>query len=147
ATYYYVVRAVDISFNRSVDSAPVAATASLRTVTLTINVEVPASTDATGRSVYIAGTLDRLDGNLPAWSAGGVVMTRVDATHWTVQLTGKETVPIEYTYTLGDGEHVERDASCGELANRMLTLSYGSTGTQAVNDVVLNWRNVAPCGN
>ena len=28
-----------------------------------------------------------------------------------------------------------------------LTLSYGSTGTQTVNDTVLNWRNVPPCGN
>lgn len=34
-----------------------------------------------------------------------------------------------------------------EIANRQLTLSYGATGTQVVNDVILNWRNVAPCGN
>ena len=35
----------------------------------------------------------------------------------------------------------------GEIANRALTLSYGATGTQTVNDTVQNWRNVAPCGN
>ena len=34
-----------------------------------------------------------------------------------------------------------------EIADRQLTLSYGATGTQAVNDTALNWRNVAPCGN
>ena len=39
------------------------------------------------------------------------------------------------------------DASCGEIANRQLTLTYGTTGTQNVNDSVSNWRNVAPCGN
>jgi fibronectin type 3 domain-containing protein len=50
ATYYYVVRAVDTSFNRSGDSNEVNATAELRTVTLTFNVTVPASTDGTGRS-------------------------------------------------------------------------------------------------
>jgi hypothetical protein len=33
------------------------------------------------------------------------------------------------------------------LSNRTLTLDYGLTGTQTVNDTVLNWRNVAPCGN
>jgi len=33
------------------------------------------------------------------------------------------------------------------VANRLLTLSYGSDGTQNVDDTVPNWRNVAPCGN
>ena len=73
----------------------------LRTVTLNFNVTVPATTDATGRSVYIAGFLDRLDGDLPQWNPGGVVLTRADATHWTITLTGKETTQIEYKYALG----------------------------------------------
>ena len=29
---------------------------------------------------------------------------------------------------------------------RQLTLSYGSNGNQIENDIVSNWRNVAPCG-
>jgi glycosidase/fibronectin type 3 domain-containing protein len=147
ATYYYVIRSVDTSFNRSGNSNEVAATAELRTVTLTFNVTVPSSTDATGFSVYIAGTLNRLDGNLPEWNPGGVVLTRVDATHWTITLTGKESAQIEYKYTLGSWDYVEKGASCDELSNRQLTLTYGSTGAQIVNDTVLNWRNVSPCGN
>jgi hypothetical protein len=147
ATYYYVVRSVDTSFNRSGHSAEVEATAALRTVTLVFNVTVPATTDPTGRSVYIAGFLDRLHGNLPQWDPGGVVLTRVDATHWTITLTGDEGVSIEYKYTLGDWEHVEKDGACGEIGNRQLTLAYGTNGTQLVNDTVPNWRNVAPCGN
>ncbi len=147
ATYYYVVRSIDTSFNRSAESAEVSATANLRTVTLVFNVTVPATTDGTGRSVYIAGSLSRLDGGLPDWNPGGVVLTRVDATLWTITLTGFEYTQIEYKYTLGDWDHVEKDNSCGEIANRMLTLSYGSTGMQVVNDTVLNWRNVDPCGN
>ncbi len=146
-TYHYRVLAVDLSFNRSAPSAPVAATAELRTVSVVFTVTVPASTDGTGRSVFIAGTLDRLDGGLPSWNPGGVVLTRVDATHWRVTLTGKEATQIEYKYTLGDWDHVEKDAACGEISNRLLTLSYGTTGTQAVADTVQNWRNVAPCGN
>jgi glycosidase/fibronectin type 3 domain-containing protein len=147
ATYYYVVRSLDNSFNRSGNSSEVAATAELRTVTLIFNVTVPASTDATGRSVYIAGFLNRLDGGFPEWDPGAVVLTRVDATHWTITFTGKEGTQLEYKYALGSWDYVEKDSSCGEIGNRQLTLSYGSTGTQTVNDTVSNWRNVSPCGN
>ncbi len=147
ATYAYVVRAVDTSYNRSPNSDAVQAMAQLRTVTVVFNVTVPAATDSTGRSVYVAGTLSRLDGNLPDWNPSGVVLTRVDATHWSVTLTGKESTLIEYKYALGDWDHVEKDGACGEIGNRQLTLSYTGNGTQTVNDAALNWRNVAPCGN
>jgi fibronectin type 3 domain-containing protein len=147
ATYYYVVRAVDTSLNRSAPTTEVSAAAQVRTVSLVFNVTVPATTDATGRLVHIAGFLDRLDGNLPQWDPGATPLTRMDATHWSITLTGKEGTQIEYKYTLGDWEHVEKDASCGEIGNRQLTLAYGSTGTQVVNDTAANWRNVAPCGN
>jgi glycosidase len=147
ATYFYAVRSIDTSFNRSAYSADVEATAAARTVNLEFNVTVPATTDGTGRSVYIAGQLHLLDGGLPEWNPGGVVLTRVDATHWTISLSGEEGVEIHYKYTLGDWDHVEKGAACDEISDRSLTLSYGATGTQNVNDTVLNWRNVAPCGN
>jgi len=123
------------------------ATVRTPSVTLNFTVTVPSSTDGTGRSVYIAGFLDRLNGGLPQWNPGGVMLTRADATHWTITLTGKEGVQIEYKYALGSWDYVEKDGTCGEVANRQLTLAYGAAGTQAVNDTVLNWRNVSPCGN
>lgn len=144
--YYYVVQAVDKSFNRSGNSTEVNALAAVRTVTLVFNVSVPASTPS-DKSVYIAGFLDRLDGGLPQWNPGGVVLTKVSATQWTITLTGKEGTQIEYKYALGSWDFVEKDGSCGETANRTLTLSYGSNGQQTVADSVPNWRNVAPCGN
>jgi hypothetical protein len=147
ATYSYVVRSIDLAFNRSGNSAPVSATAQTRSVSVVFTATVPATTDATGRQVHIAGTLTRLDGGHPDWDPGAVVLSRTDATHWAITLTGLEGTQIEYKYTLGDWDHVEKDASCGEIANRQLTLTYGATGTQAVNDNVPNWRNVAPCGN
>ena len=146
-TYYYVVRAVDTSFNRSGNSGEVPATPQLRTVNLTFNVTVPATTDGTGSSVYIAGFLDRLDGNYPQWDPGGVDLDRIDATHWTISFTGREGVQIAYKYTLGDWDHVEKGATCDEIGDRLLTLTYGTDGNQVVEDTVLNWRNVAPCGN
>ena len=118
-----------------------------RTVKVVFTVTVPATTDATGRSVYIAGTLDRLDGSLPAWDPGAVVLTRTDATHWTITLTGDEGTQIEYLYALGSWDYIERGAACEAVANRQLTLTYGTTGTQAVNDTVPNWRIVSPCGS
>jgi hypothetical protein len=147
ASYDYFIRAIDTSFNRSDPSNTVDATAAPRTVTLVFNVTVPASTDGTGLSVHIAGFLDRLDGGLPQWDPGGVALMRVDSTHWTITFTGKESTQIEYKYALGSWDYVEKDGTCGEIANRQLTLSYGATGTQTINDDILNWRNVAPCGN
>jgi hypothetical protein len=76
-----------------------------------------------------------------------VALTRVDATHWTITLHGIEATQLEYKFVLGDWNYVEKDAACGEINNRQLTLSYGSSGTQVVGDTVQNWRNVAPCGN
>jgi hypothetical protein len=146
-TYFYIVRSVDTSFNRSGNSDQVSATAELRTVTLVFNVTVPATTDSTGRSVYIAGLLDRLDGGHPQWDPGGVVLTRLDATTWTITFTGREGTQINYKYALGSWDYVEKGNACDEIADRQLTLSYGATGTQTVNDTVQNWRNVAPCGN
>jgi glycosidase len=146
SSYYYVVVATDTSFNRSGDSNEVMVTAERRTVTVTFNVTVPAHTPD-GSSVYIAGTLDRLDGDLPNWNPGGVVLTQVDATHWTITLTGPESTGIEYKYTLGSWDYVEKGASCEEVANRPLMLVYGTDGTMTQADTVLNWRNVALCGN
>ena len=146
-SHYYVVRSVDTSFNRSENSSEVTATADLRTVSVTFTVTVPANTDATGRKVYIAGTLDRLDGGLPQWDPAGGALTRVDTTTWQLTLTGKENAQIEYKFTVGDWEHVEEGVGCDEIGNRPLGLSYGTDGTQTVTDTVLNWRNVDPCGN
>jgi hypothetical protein len=146
-TYYYVVRAIDMSYNRSGLSNEASGTAKQRKVTLTFNVTVPASTDGTGFAVHIAGTLDLLDGNLPQWDPGAVSLTRIDATHWTITLSGNEGVQLQYKYTLGSWDFVEKGGACDEINNRMLTLTYGSNGDQAQNDMVLNWRNVPPCGN
>jgi glycosidase/fibronectin type 3 domain-containing protein len=146
STYFYVVRAIDLSYNRSGYSNEVSATAKQRKVTLTFNVTVPATTDATTFAVHIAGTLNLLDGNLPQWDPGATVLTRVNSTLWTITLSGNEGTQLQYKYTLGTWDFVEKDAACGEIANRTLTLSYGTNGVQAVNDVVPNWRNVLPCG-
>ena len=147
ASYYYKVRAVDNAFNRSNYTPAVKATANPRKVTVVFTVTVPSFTDASGKQVHIAGSLSKLDGGLPDWDPGAAVatLTQTDATHWTITLTGTEAVSIEYKYALGNGpnnwDYVEKDAGCGEVNNRPLTLTYGTNGTMNVNDTVLNWRN------
>ncbi|PYV26037.1 MAG: glucan 1,4-alpha-glucosidase [Acidobacteria bacterium] len=117
------------------------------TGTITFTVTVPPNTDSTSKSVFLAGELDRLDPPRPVWDAAGVRLTRVDSTHWQGTLTGRMGTTVEYKYALGDWAFVEKSASCAELSNRMLTLSFGASGTQAVNESVAAWRNVPPCGN
>jgi glycosidase len=146
-TYWYEVRSVDTSWNRSEPSAAVSQLADVRQMSITFNVTVPASTDATGLGVHIAGTLSALDGGIPDWTPSQGAMVRLDATHWTVTFTGKEGTQLQYKYALGDFTYVEKGASCDEIGNRATTLTYGASGTQTVSDTVLNWRNVAPCGN
>jgi hypothetical protein len=146
-SYFYVVRAVDTSFNRSGFSNEVMGTAERRTVTVTFNVTVPATTDGTGRTVNMAGSLSQLDGGLPDWDPASTALTRVDATTWTITVSGKEGIQIQYKYALASWDYVEKGAACDELDNRELILFYGTNGTQTVNDTVANWRNVAPCGN
>ncbi|MDQ4078527.1 MAG: alpha-amylase, partial [Chloroflexota bacterium] len=144
--YEYYIKAFDTSWNRSSASNTVTVTAERRTVTVTFNVTVPDITPSES-TVYIAGTLSALDGNLPDWDPMGVALTKVSDTVWSIILSGPEGTPIEYKYTLGSWEFVEKGANCEELDNRTLRLDYGSDGTMEVNDTVLNWRNVAPCGN
>ncbi|HLF87893.1 MAG TPA: alpha-amylase family glycosyl hydrolase [Anaerolineales bacterium] len=147
-TYDYYIVAFDTSFNRSAASNPVTATATPRTVTVIFNVTVPTWTPAS-QSVHIAGTLSRLDGGFPDWNSAAVSLSPAGENQWTIFFTGLEGTQIEYKYTLGtpDFFDVEKGGSCNEINNRQLTLNYGSTGIQNVNDTVLNWRNVSPCGN
>ena len=118
ATYFYVVRAIDQSYNRSGLSNEVSGVAKVRKINLTFNVTVPSTTDGTGFFVHIAGTLNLLDGNLPAWDPGATALTRVDDTHWTIALTGNEGVQLQYKYALGSWDYVEKGAVCDEIANR-----------------------------
>ena len=145
-TYDYYIVAVDSSYNRSTPSNTVTASAALRTVNVTFQVTVPAWTPV-GSSVYIAGSLSQLDGGLPDWDPGAVVLTDLGGGVWEITLTGLEGTSIEYKYTLGSWDFVEKGPACEEIANRTLTLDYGSDGNQLVADTVPNWRNVAPCGN
>ena len=136
STYNYVVTALDTSFNRSGYSNELAVTATPRDMQVTFNVTVPDSTGSD--TVYIAGSFQ-------GWDPGATAMTQVDSTHWTITLTLKEGDAVEYKYTLGSWDSVEKGASCEELNNRKLTVLYGTDGTQVQADTVANWHGKGSC--
>jgi hypothetical protein len=147
-TYFYGARSVDTSWNRSEYSAAVETRPGPRPVTVVFNVTIPDPAGrASGQSVYVAGTLNLIDPALPEWDPAGVALTKVDDTHWTISLTAQEGTQVEYKYVLGTWDLVEKSADLEEISNRRLTAAYGNDGTQAIEDEVLNWRNVGACPN
>jgi hypothetical protein len=58
-----------------------------------------------------------------------------------------EDTSIQYKYALGSWDYVEKGSACDEINNRTFSVSYGSSGTETVNDTIANWRNVSPCGS
>ncbi len=112
--------------------------------TFTFNVTVPATTGGTGKSVFLAGELNKLSPPQALWNPAALKMNQVDPTHWTATVTALPGTTLAYKYVLGDWAFVEKDRNCGEIPNRSASLS---SPAQAVNDTVLEWRNVSPCGN
>ncbi len=115
-----------------------------RTVTVTFNLTVPEGTPPAGVA-YIAGSLSAFDGGFPDWDPGAVALTKVGDFDWTITFTGPEGTAIQYKYTLGSWDFVEKGAACEDISNRQIILTYGTDGTQEINDTVLNWNNVPPC--
>jgi hypothetical protein len=138
STYYYVIVACDTSFNKSTYSTEVEATAQARPVQVNFSTTLPDTTPG-AYEVYIGGSFN-------GWNPAGTLMDRSDLIA-TVSLTLDEGTQIQYKYTLGSWDHVEKGAACGEIENRTATVLYGIDGMMTINDTVLNWRNIFPCGD
>jgi hypothetical protein len=117
----------------------VTATAAPRYVAVTFNVTVPAETPA-GDVVYLPGNQPELG----PWNPGKWAMTRVDDRHWTTTVNFLDGTQLEYKYTRGSWDLVEWWDEIHDLINRTLSVDYGTTGTQVVNDVVPLWRDPIP---
>jgi hypothetical protein len=141
ATYFYVVRATDTSFNVSPASNEAEAAAQARPVQVTFNATLP-DTTPDGDAIYMGGSFN-------GWDPAGTLMERPDPTGLlaTATLTLDEGTQIQYKYTRGSWDYVEKGETCEEVANRTLAVVYGDDGTMSVEDIVANWRNTGPCGN
>lgn len=143
ATYYYIVKALDAANNLSAASNEASAVPSALVVDVTLVVTSPATTPATA-SVYIAGNQPEICN----WcNAHTTKLTKGDDGKWRITIPWAEGTSVEYKYTLGDWDHVEKGAACDEIANRHFAVApQGDSATMTVEDTVKNWRNVAPCG-
>jgi hypothetical protein len=141
ATYYYVVLAADTSFNKSGYSAELQAVAQPRLVQVTFNATLPLTTppigDPTG-DIYMGGSFN-------GWNPAGTLMNRTGDYFATITLTFYEGDHLEYKYTRGSWDYVEKGAECEEIDNRVINVVYGTDGTMIVNDTVLNWRGTGTC--
>ncbi len=135
-TYTYTVRALDAYFNFSADSVPVSQTAEAKMVQVTFRVRVP---DYTPGTVYLAGNLP----DTPQWDPGAMPMTQVsdDPDIWEYTLSLPDGTQAMYKYTRGSWDTVEQWRSISGLANRSLSVDYGTDGTQLVDDTATDWGN------
>jgi|GEM_PF-52753 len=106
-------------------------------VEVTFNVTVPQVSPGT---IYLAGGFPK---PLPDWDPAGIELSPTDMPNvWSATLTLFEYTQVEYKYTRGSWETVEKEADGNtEIANRVLVVDYGEDGTQTVEDAVANWRD------
>ena len=123
--------AFDIAASR--ESFRVAATQGA-VVAVTFVVLVPANTPPTD-AIYLAT-------NAGSWTPNGTRLAPLSAGRWTVTLQLAAGTQIEYRYTRGSWATDERTAAGTPIANRTVTVAK-TAGTQAVDDVVARWADLA----
>jgi len=131
-TYAYVVRAV-VDGRVSIPSNEVVQHTTPQLVQVTWRVRVPANTPA-GDTVYLPGSLPELG----PWDPGKVAMTEVEPDVWETTLSVLEGTTVQYKYTRGSWETVESWGEITGSTNRSVRISYGTTGTQLVDDTSLD---------
>jgi glucoamylase len=146
----YVRLAIDISAGTDTDTPSVVSDCLLDTscpvagaVGETVNVTVPVNTDASGKTVYLAGNLSALGYGQPDWASNGIPMRRVSADRWTATVYAAAGTTLSYKYDLGGSwNNVEESADCGFVSNRSMQVNGGT-----VNDTVANWAGPGSCGD
>ena len=133
-TYSYQVTAVDTSLNEGPASNTVTQTANPKLVHVTFRVKVPAETTGT---VYIAGDQPVFG----PWNPGLVPMTQdaSDPTIWTYTTDFLDGTAVQYKFVRGTWDRVEEWGSITGTVNRHVTVSYGTTGTQLVDNTSTDW--------
>jgi len=101
--------------------------------------QLPAGTPAED-DIYVAGSAWDWDPGSPT-----LRMTRIAGGQAELIAPLDPGVQLEYKYTRGDWTRVERNADCGERANRGAFVQCGPDGEQVLRDVVERWVDI-DCG-
>lgn len=102
--------------------------------TTTFRVEVPASTPV-GDVIYIAG-------NFQGWNPGNPAYAHIEQpdSRWEITLSLPDGIPIQYKFTRGNWQTVEKGPNGEEIPNR----TYTPQGTETINHVVASWADIQP---
>jgi hypothetical protein len=111
-------------------------------VTVNITLTVPKSTSTIKQPVYLCGNLHQIDSKQPDWDPKGQKMKKVDDQHWTLTLKAPEKTVIEYKYTLGDWDHVEKGEHDRDIPNRRVVFEKAGSSPLVVEDRVQEWFNL-----
>ena len=65
---------------------------------------------------------------------------------WSISLPFKDGTSIQYKYTRGTWDAVEKDDGCGEIPNRIMTADFGASQEQLITDTIAKWRDIGGCG-
>jgi hypothetical protein len=93
--------------------------------------------DAGGAVVHVTGSFQ-------GWVASATPMTR-DGGGWSHVFFAPEGERVDYKYTLGSWDRVEKGPDRAEIPARVLVVAAGRDGTQTVDDRVLFWRTAGAC--
>ena len=109
---------------------------------VTLSVVVPSSTPASD-AIYIAGTFNRWDPGPEQSGTDGLDhdlgLTAMGDGKWKITLQLSPSDTIEYKYTRGSWETVEKGAEGEEIPNRLRDVPKGH---HIQNDVVASWRDI-----
>jgi S-formylglutathione hydrolase FrmB len=111
--------------------APFVAQAQVGTCDVTFDVTLPATTPAAD-TIYVAGDFQN-------WDPAANPLTRDSATHAHGTITTTQGTAIQFKFTRGDWNKVEKALDCSEIANRTATAT-GSSMTIPVT--VENWADL-----
>jgi len=131
-TYGYVVRAV-VGGKSSIPSNEVFQTTTPQLVQVTWRVRVPDNTPP-GDTVYMPGSIPALG----PWDPAKVAMTQVQPGIWETTLPVPDGTVVYYKYTRGSWDKVESWGTIVGSTSRTMTVTYGTTGTQLVDDTSLD---------
>lgn len=150
-SYYYTVRTVDMAGNVLANSRELMVATSIggevtsdALNTVTFNVRVPENSTG-GGPVAIDGNFYDLDPDNPLWMIRE--LTQVDDLHWAITFSGVSPTELSYKYQLGSWEYLERGVACESIPLRFVDLNFTENSTIIIDDTVLNWQNVSPCGD
>lgn len=147
-SYVYAITAVDNALNESEQFALDRVTVNQVLLPVTFVVNIPENTTPTD-TLYLAG--DFGTDALPFWDPAGIALSPFGDGQWATTIEFPEGASIDYKFTRGSWDVVEKGSECEEIPNRQLSINLAELGEpaedgtyQVIHDVA-KWRDLDNC--